>query len=57
MRTFFIWLTGILFFMIVGGGVGDWANPYAGGAFWGALAGAMAFTCARLWLAPARASQ
>lgn len=51
MRTFFIWLTGILASAIVGGGVGDYLQPYGSGGFWGVLFGAFAFSCARLWLA------
>jgi hypothetical protein len=54
-RTFFIWLTGILASAIVGGGVGDYLQPYGSGGFWGILFGAFAFTCARLWLAEKKA--
>jgi hypothetical protein len=50
MRNFFIWLTGILFSVIVGGLIGDKIGPDPGGGFWGVIAGAMAFTCARLVL-------
>jgi hypothetical protein len=52
MRTFFIWLTGILASAIVGGFIADTVstNPYSGNGVWGALAGPLIFTCARLWL-------
>jgi len=49
MRTFFIWVTGILTSMIVLGLVGDFLGPYSFGGFWAAVAGALGFTCFRLW--------
>jgi len=42
--------TGILASAIVGGGIGDYLQPYCFGGFWGVLFGGFAFTCARLWL-------
>ena len=56
MRTFFIWVTGILTSMIVLGLVGDFLGPYSFGGFWGAVAGALGFTCFRLWAAKQPAS-
>jgi hypothetical protein len=52
MRSFFIWLTGILASAIVGGLIGNLLdpNPYNGAGFWGGCAGILIFTCARLWL-------
>lgn len=48
-RSLSIWLSGTLASMIVGGAIGDWIQPYGGGAFWGWVAGACAFICFRLW--------
>lgn len=54
MRTFFLWLTGILASAIVGSLVGgQLSTGYSNdGAFLGMIAGPLIFTCARLWLAP-----
>jgi hypothetical protein len=52
MRTFGIWVLGLLASAIAGGLVGD--RLYTGGGgdggAYGILAGAFAFACARLWL-------
>jgi len=48
-RTIWIWITGVLASMIVGGLLGDRINPYGPGGFFGVLAGPLIFTCARLW--------
>lgn len=48
-RTIALWVSGIITFCIIGGGIGDHIEEY-GGAFWGIIAGASAFTCLRLWL-------
>jgi hypothetical protein len=56
MRTFGIWVFGLLASAIVGGLVGD--RLYTGygsdGGFFGVLAGMFAFACARLWLGQSR---
>lgn len=49
MRTFFIWLTGVLASAIVLGITGNAIAPHDGGDFWGIVAGALGFTCFRLW--------
>ena len=51
MRTFLIWFCGVLACMIVGGGLGSALDQFSGGGFWGALDGALAFACFRLWTA------
>jgi hypothetical protein len=59
MRTFFIWLCGLLAAAIVGGTVGNLLDPspYGGvGMPFGVLGGAFAFACVTLWLAPRRSS-
>jgi hypothetical protein len=53
-RTFFIWFCGVLACMIVGGGLGSALDQFNGGGFWGAIAGALTFTCFRLWTAQPR---
>jgi hypothetical protein len=58
MRTFGIWVFGLLASVIVGAIIGlkleiGYGND---GAFWGALAGMLAFACARLWLGQSRGS-
>jgi hypothetical protein len=56
MRTFGIWLFGLLASAIIGGLVGSAFNgPYGGdNGVWGALAIMLAFACVRLWLGQAR---
>jgi len=51
-RTFGIWLFGLLASAIIGGIVGTKLEIGYGsdGGFWGALAGMLAFACTRLWL-------
>jgi hypothetical protein len=52
MRAAAIWVSGLISAAIFGGYIGyHWsgAGPYDGGGVWGAVAGALAFTCARLW--------
>ncbi|MGY3034755.1 hypothetical protein ACVIIV_003925 [Bradyrhizobium sp. USDA 4354] len=56
MRTFGIWVFGLLASAIFGGLIGD--RLYTGigtdGGFFGILAGAFAFACMRLWLGQPR---
>ncbi len=53
MRTFGIWVFGLLASAIVGAIIGskfeDLVYPRSEG-FWGALAGMLAFACIRLWV-------
>lgn len=51
MRTVGIWVFGLLASLIAGGLVGGKFSPGWGSEYelWGALAGALAFACARLW--------
>jgi hypothetical protein len=53
MRTFAIWLFGLLASALVGGLLGTLFDkgPYDNNWFWGFLAGMFAFTFLRLWLA------
>lgn len=48
MRTFFIWLFGLVAAGIAGGVAGQFFQPSDGG-FWGLLAGLAGFACFRLW--------
>jgi hypothetical protein len=48
-RQITLWITGLLAFSASGGLIGNALMPY-GGAFWGVVGGASAFTCLRLWL-------
>ncbi len=49
MRTFFIWLFGLLGFGLVGSLLGAF-SPSSDAGFGGFLAGMALFSCARLWL-------
>ena len=58
MRTFVIWVSGLLACALIGGYLGsifDIARPTArypnGNAYIGMIVGVLAFTCARLWFA------
>ncbi len=52
MKRVAIWVCGILACGIFGGLVGSNLD-FSNGGFFGFLGGALAFTCARLWLAEA----
>lgn len=56
MRTFFLWVTGILACGIVGMLVGAAISPYSDGGFFGFFAGVLGFTCLRLWIVPGQNS-
>lgn len=49
MRTVGIWVCGLLACACFGGLVGDALDRYGFGGFFGAVGGALAFSCARLW--------
>jgi hypothetical protein len=54
LRTVAIWISGLLASAIIGGFIGSTFDTVYGdglGSITGVLAGLLAFTCARLWLA------
>jgi hypothetical protein len=56
MRTFAVWLFGLLAAGIFGGVIGVYLAPYYDGGALGFIGGLCAFTCARLWLGPTKAT-
>lgn len=52
MREAMIWVTGLVAGAVVGGLIGFQLARYGGGQVWGALGGACAFACLRLWRMP-----
>jgi hypothetical protein len=51
MRTFGIWVCGLLAALLIGGFIGSqFDNAYSPvWGFWGAIAAMLVFACARLW--------
>lgn len=49
-----IWVSGVVASVTIGGALGTVINPYGPAYVIGALGGASAFICARLWLSEAR---
>lgn len=54
MRTLLIWFFGIIATGTAGGLLASLVNPYGDTPFFGFVAGASAFACARLWIVPPR---
>jgi hypothetical protein len=58
MRTFGIWVCGLLAALLIGGFIGsqfDTVYSSSSGAVFGAIAAMLVFACARLWAASGRA--